>query len=97
MRFAWDPKKAALNLAKHGLSFDQAITAFDDPMALIAPDPKHTTPSELREWLIGRSDSGVVIVVFTRVQAGQIFRIISARRASRRERRLYEAFKRISL
>lgn len=97
MRFAWDPKKAALNLAKHGLSFDEAITAFDDPMALIAPDPKHTTPSEIREWLIGCSDSGVVVVVFTRLQAGQIYRIISARPAGRRERRLYEAFKRIPL
>ncbi|MGK5081981.1 BrnT family toxin [Bdellovibrionota bacterium FG-1] len=38
MRFDWDPKKAALNLEKHRISFNQAITAFDDPNALIAPD-----------------------------------------------------------
>lgn len=90
MRFEWDPEKAAANLAKHQVSFEVAITAFDDPDALIAPDPGHSSPSEVREWLIGRSDSGVVVVVFTVRQPGNVYRIISARTASRKERRRYE-------
>ena len=97
MRFEWDAGKASRNSGKHGIAFDQAITAFDDPFALIAPDERHSRAEELREWLIGESDDGVLVVVFTRRQAGQICRIISARRASRRERRRYEEFKRVSL
>lgn len=97
MQFEWDAGKARRNLHKHGIAFDQAITAFDDPFALIAPDDKHSGTGEIREWLIGESDDGVVVVVFTKRQAGQVYRIISARRASRRERRRYEEFKRVSL
>lgn len=97
MRFEWNPVKAAGNLTKHGLSFEEAITAFDDPHALVAPDPIHSSRSEVREWLIGRSDSGVVVVVFTIRELGRIFRVISARRASRKERRRYEESKAISV
>ncbi len=53
MRFEWDPEKAAANLAKHGVSFDEAITAFDDPFALIADDVVHSTVVEARRWCIG--------------------------------------------
>ena len=53
MRFEWDDPKAAANRRKHGVSFEDAITAFDDPWALRAPDPKHSTTSEERTWLIG--------------------------------------------
>lgn len=95
IRFEWNDQKATQNLTKHGVSFDVAITAFDDPFALIAPDGKHSNEHEVREWLIGESDSGVVVVIFTIRQAGVICRIISARRASKRERRLYEANKRL--
>ena len=77
----------------HGVVFEEAITAFDDPWALVAPDLKHSTGQERREWIIGQSDSGVLVTVFTR--RGQVMRLISARRANRRERRRYEAFKRI--
>jgi uncharacterized DUF497 family protein len=97
MEFEWDASKARRNFGKHGIAFEVAITAFDDPFALIAPDRKHSTSEETREWLIGESDHGVLVVVFTRRYWGHIYRIISARRASRRERNRYEEFKRISL
>lgn len=97
MRFEWDDEKGRQNVRKHGIAFDQAITAFDDPFALIAPGEKHSSAGELREWPIGESDDGVLVIVFTQRQGGQIYRIISARRASRRERRSYEEFKRVSL
>jgi hypothetical protein len=84
-------------LQKHGIAFALAITAFDDPFALIAPDDKHSNAEEMREWLIGESDDGVLAIVFTKREAGEVYRIISARRASRRERKRYEEFKRISL
>ena len=97
MQFQWDAGKSRRNVDKHGIAFDQAITAFDDPFALIAADDKHSSTGEMREWLIGESDDGVLVVVFTRRQAGQVYRIISARRANRRERRICEEFKRVSL
>lgn len=93
-RFEWDSKKSQRNLAKHGVSFELAITAFDDPFALIAADKKHSSEKETREWLIGESDSGVLVVVFTfRISR---HRIISARKANRKERKLYEEAKRVS-
>jgi len=52
---------------------------------------------ELREWLIGESDKGVLVVVFTRRDAGGTLRLISARRASRKERRMYEEIKKLSV
>jgi uncharacterized DUF497 family protein len=96
MKFEWDEEKAHRNALKHGISFDQAIAAFDDPFALIAPDETHSSKEEVREWLIGESDDGVLVVVFTRRWAGQNYRLISARCANRRERKIYEEFKRIS-
>ena len=97
MSFEWDAAKAKFNAGKHGITFDIAITAFDDPYALIAPDEKHSTAAERREWLIGESDHGVLVVVFTNREGGRVCRIISARRASRRERRRFEEYKRIPL
>ena len=88
--------KAESNARKHHVSFTLAVTVFDDPYALIAPDPGHST-MEAREWIIGESDHGLLVVVFTRRHEGQVYRIISARRANRRERRLYEEFKGLSL
>lgn len=98
MRFVWDPRKNNVNESKHGISFEDAITVFDDPFALRAPDPKHSTDLETREWIIGESDIGhVLVVIFTERVRGNLYRIISARRANRRERRLYEEFKRVSI
>lgn len=96
MKFEWDHKKAALNLNKHGVSFEVAVTVFDDPFALIAPDPRHSL-YELREWIIGESDDGVLVVVCTKRDRGSVVRIISARPASRKERMQYEQYKRIPL
>jgi uncharacterized DUF497 family protein len=98
MKFVWDSKKARINVSKHGISFEDAITVFDDPFALRAPDPKHSTSLEIREWLIGEADSRhVLVIVFTERVKKEVYRIISARRANRRERRLYETYKGISI
>ena len=66
-----------------------AITAFDDPFALIAPDSGHSTAGEVREWLIGESDQGVLVVVFTVRQPGNVYRLISARPANRGEKEIW--------
>ena len=88
MRFEWDPEKAAENLAKHDISFDQAIKAFDDPDALFIIDSEHSE-GELREKLLGMADdTGIVLVVFTE-RHGEVIRIISAREATKRETKLY--------
>ena len=89
MEFEWDARKARTNAAKHGVTFEAAITAFDDPFALLAPDAEHSTDTEARWWLIGEADTGVVVVVFTVRQPNDVRRIISARRANRKERRRY--------
>lgn len=95
--FEWDVDKELKNLRKHQLSFSDAIEIFNDPFALIAPDPKHSTKAEVREWIIGEISAGVVLVVFTIKVGGRIVRIISARKASRKERALYEINKRIPI
>ena len=92
--FEWDAEKAGRNAAKHGVDFRSAAFVFDDPCAFIMEDRKHSR-SEARQWLIGDSGDGVLVVVFTlRPPAGRI-RIISARRANRRERGIYEENKRV--
>lgn len=88
IRFDWDPEKAAENAAKHGIAFDQAIKAFDDPDALFIGDPAHSD-GEIREKLIGAcDDTGIVLVVFTERQ-GAVIRIISAREATKKEKTFY--------
>lgn len=96
IRFEWDERKAAANLNKHQISFDLAITVFDDPSALIALDQKHSKV-ESREWVIGLSDKGILVVVFTKRMSGHSYRLISARKANRKEKSLYEEFKKLSL
>ena len=90
MRFEWDGRRARANVAKHGVSFEVGITTFDDPFALLADDASHSTRTEQREWLIGESDRGVLVVVFTRREQGRVYRLISARTANRQERKQYE-------
>ncbi|MBU2574800.1 MAG: BrnT family toxin [Elusimicrobia bacterium] len=92
MKFEWDDKKAERNTLKHGISFKMTTFAFDDPYALIVEDEKHSA-HERRQWLIGDSGENVLIIVFTMRLPGGNIRIISARRANRRERRLYEESK----
>ena len=89
MQFEWDPAKALRNLAKHGISFDEASTVFGDPLAGTISDPQRSADEE-RLVTIGHSDRGVLIVV-VHVERGSRTRIISARRATRRERRRYES------
>ena len=89
--FEWDASKARDNWKKHSVRFEDAILAFDDPFALIAIDEAHSH-SELREILIGRSTHEVLVVVFTIRAEGQ-HRIISARKATRGERKRYEESK----
>ena len=88
LRFAWDARKAATNLRKHGISFGEAATAFGDPLSVTIPDPDHSD-DEYRFLLIGRSARQHLVVV-AHVERGDVIRIISARAASRRERSAYE-------
>jgi uncharacterized DUF497 family protein len=97
MEFDWDFAKAKGNKKKHGISFEEAIQAFDDPFALIELDMEHSTPHEERERLIGEATHGVLVVAFTIRENGSTYRIISARRATRREKKHYEEAKRISI
>lgn len=88
MEFDWDPQKAAANLAKHKVSFEEAATVFGDPLGRIVADPRHSAEEE-RLALLGLSQSmGLLAVLY--VDRGEAIRIISARRATRRERRNYE-------
>jgi uncharacterized DUF497 family protein len=91
--FEWDPRKAAANAVKHGVSFDEAVTVFLDGDALDGPDMSHSQ-GERRLLRLGRSaDRGVLMVSYTLRRTGdaEAIRIISARRASRRERAAYGA------
>ena len=86
--FEWDERKATANLAKHDVSFDEAATVFADPNGLDGPDVRHSS-HEHRFLRLGRSAAGrVLIVAYTQRRSGDVdtLRIISARRASRKER-----------
>jgi uncharacterized DUF497 family protein len=86
VRFVWDPRKAKANLKKHGVSFDEASTAFDDELGAYFPD----TLDEGRFILIGYSrHQRLLYVVHAEVTADAI-RIISARKATKHERTRYE-------
>lgn len=87
-RFSWDPRKASGNETKHGVSFDEAATAFRDPLSLTILDPDHSA-NEQRYLLIGMSRPRRLLVV-AHAERGDSIRIINARLASRRERRVYE-------
>ncbi len=86
MDFEWDPIKADVNLAKHGVDFEDAIRVFDDPVAAVQVDPR-SYPGEVRYRVIGSVKCVVLFVCYT--VRGQRHRIISARRANRREREAY--------
>ena len=91
MEFEWDPQKAAANLAKHSVSFEDAATVFGDPFGRIVADPRHSSLEE-RRVLLGISAEGRLLAVMY-VERGEAIRIISARRATRHERRDYEEIK----
>jgi len=86
--YEWDEEKAEKNLRKHGVSFDEAETVFDDSLAITIPDPDHSE-SELRFIDIGLSGKGRILVV-TYTERGRRIRLINARLATRTERRKYD-------
>ena len=88
MRFEWDATKANANQRKHGVSFDEATEVFYDPNALQDYDPAHSD-AEARFFIIGLSSRRLLYVVYAE-RAGDVVRIISARRADRSERKFYE-------
>ena len=88
MKFEWDAKKAAANLRRHGVSFEEATTVFGDRLARTYQDPDHSS-SELRELTFGFSSKGRAMVV-SLCERGEWIRIISARPMTHRERRQYE-------
>jgi uncharacterized DUF497 family protein len=89
VRIEWDYRKASSNLRKHGISFDEASTVFDDPLALIFPDDDHSI-DELRELIIGHSVQEELLLVSFTEREPDIIRIISARLATRKEVKDYE-------
>ena len=88
LEFEWDPTKAAANLAKHGVSFEEASTVFADPLAVTLADPAHSRGEE-RHVIFGVSARGRVLTIM-HTDRGPRIRIISARPATRRERDAYE-------
>jgi uncharacterized protein len=88
MRFEWDSEKAAENLRKHRVSFDEAATAFFDPLSMTAQDPDHAV-GERRFITMGASSGGRLLVV-AHTERGSVLRIITARLASATERKRYE-------
>lgn len=88
MDYEWDDAKAALNIKKHGVSFDEAATAFLDPLALSGPDPDHSDEED-RYITFGHSGLGRLLSVCHTYRQGTI-RVITARLVTRSERELYE-------
>ena len=88
LNFQWDENKARTNLAKHGVGFEEAATVFGDPLSLTIPDPAHSQ-NEDRFVILGTSHNGKSLVVVP-TERGDSIRLISARRASRQERKNFE-------
>ena len=88
MKFEWDTAKATANLSKHSVSFDEGATVFLDQLALSGPDPDHSV-GEPRYITFGMSSLGRLLAVSHTHRRGGI-RIISARRVTRAERKIYD-------
>jgi uncharacterized DUF497 family protein len=88
MRFEWDEDKAARNLAKHGVSFEEAATVFGDMLSDTFDDPDHSI-EERRFVIVGLSEKGRILIV-AHTDEGEIVRLISAREPTRGEREFYE-------
>ncbi len=89
IRFTWSARKAANNLRQHGVSFEEAATAFGDPLSITVPDPDHSEKGE-RFILIGMSVRSRSLVVVHVERADDEYQLISARIATRHERKNYE-------
>ena len=88
MIYEWDPEKAKRNLREHAVSFEEAATVFLDPLAMTYPDPDHSDEED-RELTIGYSTKQRLLLV-SHIQRRSRTRIISAREATRRERKQHE-------
>ena len=88
MNFEWNPRKAQVNLQKHGVSFSEAGTVFGDDLAVTVPDPDHSDEED-RYITVGWSNRGRLLMV-SHTDRGDKIRIISARELTPRERKVYE-------
>ena len=88
MNIEWDYEKALLNAKKHGITFEEAVTCFYDPLQVAFYDIEHSD-DEIREIMIAHSENGQVLLVSYAVR-NEIVRIISARLETKRERKAYE-------
>lgn len=91
VEFEWDGDKARSNLSKHGVSFEEALTAFYDPLSVAIPDPDHSQ-GERRFLLLGLSQRNRLLVV-SHTERGSNLRLISARIATSHERKKYESIR----
>jgi uncharacterized protein len=89
MKFHWDPAKALSNIEKHGVSFEEAVTVFGDPLAVTIFDPDHSV-GEFRLLTTGLSRSQRLLVVSHTERESEV-RLITARLATRQERKSYES------
>jgi uncharacterized protein len=88
MRFTWDARKAASNIWKHRVTFEEAASVFDDERALVQPDLVHAD----RLTILGMSSrASVLFVVYVEFETDDVVRIISARKATKHERKAYES------
>ena len=88
MQYQWDKRKASRNLSQHSVSFEEAVTVFEDPLFVIFADPDHSA-REKRFIIMGESHRRKLLVVTYTERSGGI-RVISARKATPQEREVYE-------
>jgi uncharacterized protein len=88
MKFEWDESKAAKNLSKHRVKFEEAQTVFDDPLYVDFYDPDHSNNEE-RYLIIGQSNRGRLLII-SYTERGASIRLISAREVTQSEREAYE-------
>ncbi|MDP2432362.1 MAG: BrnT family toxin [Pseudomonadota bacterium] len=88
MKFEWDNAKAESNEQKHGVSFEEAASVFGDPLALTCSDPDHSVGE--KRWLTFGVSCADRLLVVAHAERGRAIRIISARKATRHERGIYE-------
>ncbi len=89
LNFEWNPHKASINLDKHGVSFEEAKTVFQEPLASIFNDQWHSV-GERREIIIGHSANHRLLLVYFTERPNQVIRIFSSRLATKKERQDYE-------
>ncbi len=88
LQFEWDPSKAAINLRRHKVPFEEAATVFQDTLSITVPDPDHSMEED-RNIIIGLSNRSRLLIV-SHIEQGNRIRIISARELTPRERKQYE-------